>query len=233
MSKVAAAVGLLATGAVSTAGAVYLYQMRSGFDSLLPKTVNDFENKGHEEGCVQSLFAGLEKLNSTSSTDTSNIDGTFLGNSESDKKNSEGCLVINWNKEKYGSGDSQKWKGDFRLLWSVKNVVKIPDNKEVEFKDKFPKPKLTTQAFWGFVNEENDISSKICGDSDCSDKSNQQDESFQSYWSWTGGENDSGKQKLGEWTDKLEEWWKDTFGDDKWKMKEVVKDIGGQWTQKV
>lgn len=276
MSKVVAVIGVSLT-ATTIAWAVYFYQSKSsGLDSLIPKTVKEFEENGHNEGCVVSLFSGLGKLDAINTTDNNKIEGTFFGSGEKDKKNSEGCLVINWNKENYVEGNNQKWRGDFRLLWAVRNknetsdkgfimfataspsqnsklkwngnvyalekktkedkwtiqnATKIQD-KEVEFKDKFPTPKLKTQAFWGFVSAEDDIS-KSCADNNCSGTSQKPDSFLQGYWTWKAGEGDLGTQKLGEWTDKLEEWWKNTFGEDKWKMQEVVKDMTGKWIKKV
>lgn len=50
-------------------------------------------------------------------TSADKVDDNFF--ESQDKKNSTGCLVINWHKENFSNGT--KWKGGFRFLWSLQN----------------------------------------------------------------------------------------------------------------
>lgn len=277
MGKAAGALGLSITGSIAAAGGIYLSQMNS-FDSQLPESLDIFEKPEHLEGCVSSLFPELKSMTpgtGSESSSTGKIDGNFFD--ENDRQNTEGCLVINWKKDVYGLGENQKWNGDFRLLWSVKNAkatkgfvvfatakpttnkklkwmgnaysleqkntgdkkewivnkkASIKENaaagKEVEFKDKFPKPnsKLIDRENWGWISGENEIDNF---QENGNGADNKEEKFLEGYWIWRGSADNKGETKLGEWTDKLEDWWKNTFGENEWNMKGVIGEIKGKW----
>lgn len=110
MNKAVGIVGASATTAAASAGGIYLYKLHS-FDSTLPKDISDFDATGQEEGCVYNTFQGLKDMTPADAS-ANKVDDNFFESQE--KKNSTGCLVINWNKENFSNGT--KWKGGFRFL---------------------------------------------------------------------------------------------------------------------
>lgn len=271
MSKAAGVIGVSATAAAASVGGVYLSRM-SSFDSSLPQDIQKFEEHGQEEGCVVDLFPDLKNMNASDSSADSKLDNQVLGGD--DKSNAKGCLVVNWNKEIFGQGKDEKWKGGFRFLWAIKNeknnkgliifadaqvvqggkvkwngntyVLEKKDanewkvskkisiangGKEVEVNGKFPKAKQVKPPYWGFLSEPSGDISKFCDNGSCKESEKNPDKNFEGYWTWDG--DDKSNEKIGDWMENLETWWKETFGEDKGKIKDVLQDVKGKWTDRV
>lgn len=272
MGKAAIAIGVVATGTLASVGGMYLSKMNS-FDSELPKDLKEFEEKGQKEGCIVGLFPDLKNMTSSDTSSEAKLDGTVLGNDN--KKDTEGCLVVNWNKENFVSGNDVKWKGGFRFLWSIKNsknnkglvVFAVGDpvkggkvkwtgdayslekngtdawkvskkisiessGKEVDANGKFPKAKKIKPSYWGFLDEPSGDMSKFCDNGSCTGKPTKPDTSFRGYWTWKG-DNENNSENLEEWMENLESWWKETFGETNGKIKDMVKDMKGKWTEQI
>lgn len=120
MSKlgILAIAGVAGTG-VSLTGAYMLGAFGSSDkipNSSIAKDLVEFK-KTDGGDCVKSLFPGLSSMEGSGVSDVGSDDiSNFVQN---EKNKVKGCLVVNWDKETYTSS-SNKWKGDFRFLWSAK-----------------------------------------------------------------------------------------------------------------
>lgn len=122
MGKLAGVVAVVLLGGGVSVGGVFLSGIFS-LDSTLPRNLNEFR-KGNGGGCFQSLFSGINSMSDSSVADVSAESGPRTGFFDSSKiGQSDGCLVVNWNKEEY-KGTQTRWRGDFRFLWAVKQENK-------------------------------------------------------------------------------------------------------------
>lgn len=109
------ATGVSLGSAGIAAGGIYLYDMFS-IDYELPSTLEDLE-KVNGGGCFGSVFPGVEikKPSNLSAVGSGEISFGSTG----ENKDVRSCLVINWDKWKGTGNNSNKWRGNFRFLWSL------------------------------------------------------------------------------------------------------------------
>lgn len=101
-----------------TLGGIYLTSEKE-YELISEEISRGLRDFGDSNGgkCVKETFPNIEDMKWESVDDIGEkeqISSGFFGEGEMD-----GCLAIQWNKQKYTNEDN-KWRGNFRLVWSVK-----------------------------------------------------------------------------------------------------------------